>query len=98
MINQLAFTGKTPVINSVKEFATEKAHEYLGAGTILQQAKSEAPSKIVYASPFESVGNVAKTVKNVLVSDENAANYALSHGVPKSAISVGEMKHIDFLA
>ena len=97
MINQLAFTGKNTLINSFKEFSTEKAHEYLNGGAVMPKVKKEV-SSISYASPFESIGDAAKVVKQPSTSEADAANYALSHGIPKSALSADALKHVDYLA
>ena len=52
MINQVAFTGKNTLINSFKEFSTEKAHEYLNGGAVMPKVKKEV-SNVSYASPFQ---------------------------------------------
>lgn len=41
MINQVAFTGKNTLINSFKEFSTEKAHEYLNGGAVMPKVKKK---------------------------------------------------------
>lgn len=97
MINQLAFTGKNTLINSFKEFSTEKAHEYLNSGAVMPKVKKEV-SNISYASPFESIGDAAKIVRQPITSETDAANYALSHGIPKSALPANALRHVDYLA
>lgn len=97
MINQVAFTGKNTLINSFKEFSTEKAHEYLNGGAVMPKVKKEV-SSVSYASPFQSIGDAAKVVRETIATEADAANYALSHGTPKSALSAEALKHVNYLA
>lgn len=97
MINGTSFTGRetmlTKGLKSVGEEVAVKAHEYLGAGKIFDNAEAEKTisKAIVYKSPFEPINvgteSVASMAKN-MVSEPNpsAISYAISHGTPEAHV------------
>lgn len=86
MINQMSFTGRETMLTQSVEKVVSKAHEYIGASKIFDNAESLVK---------ETAKNIVNNRNTVEYSNQAAASFAISHGTPKEALPEAVARCLD---